>query len=358
MGTGRKNLARLEGISWHKEFLHKKEDDPRRHKYRCIYYRVDGSCRYRLDQCTGSSHCTHYKDAIIEAEKKAYKEKKISWQALSSATIVQNLVQIKDTVELQDTKNGERFQITLENLTEAPELHNVCLGKAIDDRVSVNEFTYQIIQIKKTNGSVYTSSEYNLNIATKQTASSNTSTLPSPKTFSNASIAEILAKNYHKDSGIMKREQIDEADYVNWAQTMVALFKCCKELQSQKDLPFAELRTLPECAEVYKLMSNLLNMIGKVNGYPIRNNTDLHALLMSYAFKPPSEEEIHSAGRRKGKDIFRLRTERYLARRIIEQQSKSPKMLGDDQYDLHLIHNLKTNFRRYKRRKLEKEISH
>ena len=153
------NPARLQGTAWHKEFLKKKENDPRRHRARCLYYCEDNQCGQRFTKCSGSAHCALYKDGYIEAETRVQrenKEKKVSWKAVSPQIPIPELIQLNDTVILKDMGDGETFQITLNREeSEAPELQKRCLGKYVGDRVSVNEYTYIIIQLRKTNGDVY-----------------------------------------------------------------------------------------------------------------------------------------------------------------------------------------------------------
>ena len=50
---------RLPDTPWHVGYAKKQEDDPRRHKARCIHYR-DGQCGWKANysgNCLGSSHC-------------------------------------------------------------------------------------------------------------------------------------------------------------------------------------------------------------------------------------------------------------------------------------------------------------
>lgn len=52
---------RLTGTSWHVERLHRSEDDQRRYKGRCRYYRYeDKYCKARYGRCSGSAHCPNY----------------------------------------------------------------------------------------------------------------------------------------------------------------------------------------------------------------------------------------------------------------------------------------------------------
>lgn len=62
--------GKLPDVPWHIGYPKKAEDDPRRHKSRCIYYK-NGQCTsictaYCNTHCPGSSHCTVYKEATPE----------------------------------------------------------------------------------------------------------------------------------------------------------------------------------------------------------------------------------------------------------------------------------------------------
>ena len=77
-----KGLSRMEGTSWHVGYILKKENDPRRHKSRCKYHRVDGTCSYKLHKCDSSSHCKYYVDKALEKEKEAYRKKREEERAI------------------------------------------------------------------------------------------------------------------------------------------------------------------------------------------------------------------------------------------------------------------------------------
>lgn len=66
----------LPDTPWHLGYAKKKEDDPRRHKARCIYYyKTNKTCECTkspcyLFNCGGSAHCKYYKEIGIVAPKK------------------------------------------------------------------------------------------------------------------------------------------------------------------------------------------------------------------------------------------------------------------------------------------------
>ena len=63
---------KLTGHPWHVGYLKKDEDDPRRHKSRCVYFSRDdsrkGHCARRSGTCIGSAHCQDYKETVAEKE--------------------------------------------------------------------------------------------------------------------------------------------------------------------------------------------------------------------------------------------------------------------------------------------------
>ena len=62
---------RLPDTPWHVGYAKKQENDPRRHKARCIHYR-DGQCGWKANysgKCIGSSHCMEYSESLEDFKK-------------------------------------------------------------------------------------------------------------------------------------------------------------------------------------------------------------------------------------------------------------------------------------------------
>lgn len=62
---------KLPDTPWHVGYAKKHEDDPRRHKARCIHYR-SGQCGWKANysgKCVGSSHCMDYSESYEEFKK-------------------------------------------------------------------------------------------------------------------------------------------------------------------------------------------------------------------------------------------------------------------------------------------------
>ena len=57
----------LQGTPWHSEYL-KTNDETRRHKTRCIYYKK-GNCEKRYIKCPGSAHCGAYRETVNGSNK-------------------------------------------------------------------------------------------------------------------------------------------------------------------------------------------------------------------------------------------------------------------------------------------------
>ena len=61
------SVSEMQGVPAHLEFLHKDEDDVRRHKTRCVHYK-NGYCKYYKRKCYGSRFCEVYKESKIIIE--------------------------------------------------------------------------------------------------------------------------------------------------------------------------------------------------------------------------------------------------------------------------------------------------
>ena len=62
---------RLPDTPWHVGYAKKQENDPRRHKARCIHYR-DGQCGWKANysgKCIGSSHSMDYSESLEDFKK-------------------------------------------------------------------------------------------------------------------------------------------------------------------------------------------------------------------------------------------------------------------------------------------------
>lgn len=81
-------IERLPDTPWHIGYTKKEDDDPRRHKARCIKY-TEGDCLIYGGKCHGSSHCL------------LYAEDKESWEKVYENT---------RTIEELAVINGNRYK--------------------------------------------------------------------------------------------------------------------------------------------------------------------------------------------------------------------------------------------------------
>lgn len=166
------------------------------------------------------------------------------------------------------------------------------------------------------------------------------------------SIAEALVANYQNRVGIISNNQIDGNDFKEWCSISVAIYKIAQSLHQNKTwVSFSDLRQLPENQELYSLIAQIFGMIGLVNGYPLRRDSDLAGLFVSYIHTPVREEEKELIVSGNKRSFFRLRMEHYLARLIIEQQHKPLQILLDENEDFRNVRRLKSS--RNKRHKRE-----
>lgn len=87
----------LPDTPWDIGYAKKKENDPRRHKSRCIHIE-DGICKLRATKCVGSAHCN------------SYNENKNSYKCVSYGIKKSNTVSCSEEVRsfVQDKKNEIR----------------------------------------------------------------------------------------------------------------------------------------------------------------------------------------------------------------------------------------------------------
>ena len=76
---------RLPDTPWHIGYAKKDEEDPRRHKSRCIFYRKDKTCKcgkspYYMFNCGGSAHCRYYKENEEQNSEKVEQDAKLKKQ--------------------------------------------------------------------------------------------------------------------------------------------------------------------------------------------------------------------------------------------------------------------------------------
>lgn len=61
-------INKLPDTPWHVGFAKKEEEDPRRHRARCVHYNA-GDCKHIGGKCRGSAHCKHYSEDDKERHK-------------------------------------------------------------------------------------------------------------------------------------------------------------------------------------------------------------------------------------------------------------------------------------------------
>lgn len=93
---------RLPDTPWHMGYVKKDEDDPRRHKARCIHY-SGGNCwrnNIFVIRCVGSSHCEDYSESYeeyrkIQEERKTVKQKEADNINKYRASLENNKLQLE-----------------------------------------------------------------------------------------------------------------------------------------------------------------------------------------------------------------------------------------------------------------------
>ncbi|TCT14592.1 hypothetical protein EDC18_10573 [Natranaerovirga pectinivora] len=75
------NNKKLPDTPWHIGYAVKEEDDPRRHRARCVYYDnsnkkcITHKSRYFMVKCGGSAHCNYYSEKLAVKKETAHNNK-------------------------------------------------------------------------------------------------------------------------------------------------------------------------------------------------------------------------------------------------------------------------------------------
>ena len=107
----------LPDTPWHVGFIKKDEDDPRRHKARCIHI-CEGICNssrsnYYQEKCGGSSHCIEYSETYEDYQKNLKERRSIEEiQADNITKYKQTLSEKKKQLMASNDTNIHRYKST------------------------------------------------------------------------------------------------------------------------------------------------------------------------------------------------------------------------------------------------------
>lgn len=63
-------ISQMQGVPSHEEYIKMKENDTKRDRRRCIFYKKEEKrCGAIIDKCIGSAHCPHYKENLTQSKK-------------------------------------------------------------------------------------------------------------------------------------------------------------------------------------------------------------------------------------------------------------------------------------------------
>ena len=90
-------LKHLVGTPWHIERFTREEDDEKRHRSRCLYYRGHGYCAWHFERCWGSARCRHYSE--VESSKGRNKVPKVTKEKAIERKIAAELESFRKSKE-------------------------------------------------------------------------------------------------------------------------------------------------------------------------------------------------------------------------------------------------------------------
>lgn len=164
-------------------------------------------------------------------------------------------------------------------------------------------------------------------------------------------LAEALIFNYENRLGLITTGQVGNNNFKLWNNAVKKIYTAVKTIKDDRNFKrFNDSDFQTETNEIYSLVSELLGMIGMVNGFPLRRESHLAELFVAFASVGCRGNEQDVGTNTKSQTLFNLRIERYFARLIIEQSLKSSRLLEDEMEDLRAIRKVAA-IRRKKRKK-------
>ena len=163
-----------------------------------------------------------------------------------------------------------------------------------------------------------------------------------------------LERNYLTRKGMLSASQIDNDLFFAWLGHIKSLSKICARICENHDWANTyEMNFLVESTELHEQLQQLLDFVGKVNGYPLRRDENMARLIVAYAFDCSTLKSVYPSQSSEKQerchiDITKFRSyiEKYIARQIINQKAKTEKILADEEHDLMLAKNMSMDRRK------------
>ena len=156
-------------------------------------------------------------------------------------------------------------------------------------------------------------------------------------------LQEKLVKNYNENRGPLSNNDFDFIDFVEWKGLINALYDVSKNIYIRlrnREISNLELEKDEQYVNLMQALTKLFNIIGKVNDFELSEKWSFGRVIISYFFSLIRENrEIR-------RDSFRLKIEKYLARKILVQRSIPKQLLIAENDDKGLVRSLNAHLRR------------
>lgn len=149
-------------------------------------------------------------------------------------------------------------------------------------------------------------------------------------------LAKALVENYQSNQGCVTREQVGDEVFNQWIALIKEISEQAKILKN--DLNWSnreELNKTDESRKAYDAGRDMITLIGDINGYPLRMDSDFMVLMITYrSFKKGKKHGSTNAE-------FHKRIEGFFARSIVVQQAKSQEIIKQEISDRNAVRALK-----------------
>ena len=161
-----------------------------------------------------------------------------------------------------------------------------------------------------------------------------------------------LIEHYNSNKGPLLKDDFEFLFYIKWRGLLTALCEIAKELYIKlKNLEInnSEIEQYDQYANLMQILKELFSIIGEVNTYELSEKWSFGKTIIAYFYSLKKEKKEDRL------EIFILKIEQYLARKIIIQSSIPVSLLNAENEDIKTTRNFAATIRKLKKAQTNKD---
>lgn len=154
-----------------------------------------------------------------------------------------------------------------------------------------------------------------------------------------------LIEHYNSNKGPLLKDDFEFLFYIKWRGLLTALCETAKELYiklKNLEIENSEIEQYDQYANLMQILKELFSIIGEVNTYELSEKWSFGKTIIAYFYSLKKEKKEDRL------EIFILKIENYLARKIIIQSSIPISLLDAENEDIKTTRSLSRNIRKLK----------